>query len=117
MNWLKQVVVDLLITGVILITALQNLPGLEILLAIYTALLLFIKLFCWLNEGILKRLKRGATAAPDWFYHVLHAANVVLLAGTQRWAMGLTWLSIWLVSWLISRKLQSLRSSSSVRQR
>ncbi|MGH7495113.1 MAG: hypothetical protein ACREOO_22305 [bacterium] len=108
MKWLKHATLDLVVTGAILVTALQSLSWLEILLTIYAALLVFLKFFSLLNEGILKRIRKGALAAPDWFYHLLYAINVTALAATQRWVLGLLWLLIWLLSWQTSRKLRNL---------
>jgi hypothetical protein len=108
MKWLKHVAVDLAVTGTILLIAFQSLPWLEILLAIYAAILLCLKLFSILNEGILRRMKKQAPAAPDWFYHLLYAVNVTALAASQHWAAGSLWLAIWLLSWMASRKLRSL---------
>ena len=116
MNWLKQSAIDLLVTGVILFSTFQHLHTLDILLAIYTAFLLFIKLFGLWHEGLLKRMKNGA-AAPEWLYHLLYAANVAALAASQRWMMGLVWLVIWLVSWQTARKLRNLASPLSTRPR
>ena len=108
MKWLKQATVDLFVTGVIFVSAFHRLHWLEILLTIYAVMLVFLKFFSLLNESILKRIKKGALAVPNWFYHLLYAGNVTVLFVSQRWELGMVWLLIWFLSWQTSRKLRNL---------
>jgi hypothetical protein len=117
MKWLKYATIDLVVTAAILIAAFQSLPWLEILLTIYAAILIFLKLFSLLNEGILRRIKREALAVPDWFYHLLYALNVTTLSASQHWELGLLWLVVWLLSWQTSRKLRTLPQPVAAKKR
>jgi len=113
MKWLKLTVVDLAVTLLLLVAALQNLPALEIPLLLYTGLVLLLKIFAFSNTGVLQRINKASLRAPDWFYHLLYMVNSAASLVGRRWTLGALWLAIWLLSWLTARKLRSLPQSSS----
>lgn len=106
MRWLKQTLLDLAVTLAILLHALAGIPGLEMPLLIYTLLVLAMKFIALWNFRLQRLLKKKSGAAPEWFYHLLYALNVIVLGAARQWALGLLWLGVWAISWLTTRKLQ-----------
>ncbi len=110
MRWFKQALLDLIVTLAILLLAAAHFTWLEIPLMVYTVFVFLMKLVGWSNRELLRRMKKAPVPAPDWFYHLLYAVNVIALGASQRWITSMFWALIWLVSWLISRKLQSRKA-------
>lgn len=97
MLWLKNVIVDLIVTAVIALMVTQGWPWTEILVWVYTPLALLLRIVA-LFAGRLARLTEAKHPAPRWFYHLLYAVNVaMLLAGTE-WILAGGWVLIWSLS-------------------
>ncbi len=99
MSWIKNVVVDLAVTLLIALVAAFGLYWAEVVVWIYTPLMLALKVFA-LFAGRLTALSKGRGAAepPPWFFHVLYALNVVLLLIGARWLLAAGWAVIWALS-------------------
>ncbi|MEL7834648.1 hypothetical protein [Fodinibius sp. Rm-B-1B1-1] len=105
MSWLKDVIVDLLATGVIVAAVLTSNTILSGLVWGYTGLLLFTKLLVYFGDGFMNMMNKTQTSAPDWFTHLLYAINTATLLGFQWWYAGVGWAIIWMISFLTQRKL------------
>lgn len=110
MKWLRNVVVDLLATLIILVWIVRGWAWAGWVVWIYTPLMLLIK------AAVLGRGWRLAPLArddvPAWFYHFAYAVNVVLLVyGAQfngaRWVLAVMWAAIWGLSVLATRRAQA----------
>ena len=115
MKWLRNVVVDLLVTLVILAWVVQGWDWAGWVVWIYTPLMLLMKAAALALGRLLGRANRGDV--PAWFYHFVYAANIVLLVyGTQyeglffdggRWVLAAMWAVIWGLSVLAARRAQA----------
>jgi len=96
MTWIKNAIIDLAITAVIAVFAFTGATWSWWIIAIYTPLMVLLKLFAL--SGAAAAVKQKSDQVPVWFYHVLYAANLVLLlVGLFYWAAA-GWAVIWLLS-------------------
>lgn len=105
MSWLKDVIVD--ITATLVIIAAVLFPNVIIngIVWGYTGLMLLVKLIVIWGDGFRNLMKKSKTAAPQWFSHLLYAINTGVLLGFQWWYAGAGWALIWLLSYLTQKKL------------
>lgn len=106
MSWLKEIIVDILVTFFIAVAFLLNDPWMWWVIAVYTALLLIAKGAALTSSGLLRQ-SRKSQQAPEWILHVLYAVNVILLGLASWWFLMAGWVLIWLLSYLAQRKVQS----------
>lgn len=106
MSWLKDVIVDILATSVIIAAVLIEHPLLTGLVWGYTGLLLFVKFIVLIGDDFLNMMNKTKTEAPPWFSHLLYAANTGVLFYFQWWYAGLGWGLIWILSHLTQRKIE-----------
>lgn len=103
MAWIKNVLIDLAVTVVIALLAWQDWRWAEVAVWIYTPLMAALKALA-LFAGSLGGLDRGLGAAPDWFYHLIYAINVGVLAADARWILAGLWVLIWALSVIAERR-------------
>jgi hypothetical protein len=105
MSWLKDVIVD--ITATLVIIAAVLFPNVIIngIVWGYTGLMLLVKLIVIWGDGFRNLMKKSKTTAPQWFSHLLYAINTGILLGFQWWYAGAGWALIWLLSYLTQKKL------------
>jgi len=96
MVWLKNAVIDLAITAVIAMLYFTGAQWAWWVVAIYTPLMVLLKLFAL--SGVAAAVQRKADDVPIWFYHVLFAANVILLLLTPFYYAVAGWIVIWVLS-------------------
>jgi len=109
MNWIKEVVVDLIVTMVILVAVLTNLHWLGLIVIGYTLLMLLLKGIVALNHSLIGALKPRKSEAPEWVTHLLYGVNSLLLLAFGWWITGVQWVAIWILSWHTERQLQRTR--------
>jgi len=105
MSWLKDVIVDIVVTIVIVATIFTQHPILTWIIWGYTGLLLIAKLLVLLGGDTLNMTKKAKTEAPNWFSHLLYATNTGVLLYIQWWYLGGCWAVVWLLSYLTQRKI------------
>ena len=109
MAWLKNVVIDLLVTIVIAVYVFTVADWGYWIIIIYTPLMLLLKIVA-VSSGIGSAVKRGAKKSSDdvpvWFYHVLYGANLIMLLYANWWVVAVGWAAIWILS-----AVQEARSS------
>lgn len=105
MSWLKDVIVDLLATAAIIAAVLTSNTFLSGIVWGYTGLLLLLKLLVYFGDGFMNMMNKANTSAPDWFTHLLYAVNTGALLAFQWWYSGISWGIIWLLSYLIQRRI------------
>ncbi|MGI9175149.1 MAG: hypothetical protein ACR2GR_07515 [Rhodothermales bacterium] len=98
MPWLKNVLVDLAVVALITVATVLDQRWALVLVAIYTPLMLVLKVLPLLPGALPVKLPNAADTPPAWFYHALYAANVGLLAAAQQWVLAGGWLLIWVLS-------------------
>lgn len=104
MSWLKDVIVDLIVTVVIIAAVLISNSWLSGLVWGYTGLLLLIKFSVLASDSML--MNKSKTEAPAWFSHMLYAINTVALLSFGWWYAGVGWALIWIISYLTQQKLE-----------
>lgn len=105
MNWLKDVIVDIISTLLVIAAVSLNYPLLNGFLWGYTGLLLFAKILVVVSGGFLNMANKAKTNAPDWFSHLLYAVNTGLLFYFQWWYTASGWLLIWILSYIANRRI------------
>jgi len=111
MTWLKEVVVDIVATILIIIAVFINQPVLTGIILGYTGLLLITKLIVYFGDSFLNMMNKSKTSAPDWFSHMLYAINTGMLFIFNWWYAGAGWVIIWGLSYLTQRKVDQRTSS------
>lgn len=112
MNWIKNAIVDIVVTALIIYSVFNNITWLNYLIYAYTGIMLLMKVMSYNNETLTRQVKKTADAVPDWFMHVLYAINLGVLAGFQRWYLALGWGAIWLLSYLIQQRIQKAKKNT-----
>lgn len=98
MKWIKNVLIDVAVTIMIVLAATLDLTWARWVVLIYTPLMLILKIVVFLGSRSLSQLKQKSDGVPIWFYHVLYAANLTVTAIDQWWIIAGGWALIWLLS-------------------
>lgn len=106
MSWLKDVIVDLAATALIIAAVLTSNAIITGIVWGYTGLLLFVKLLVQFGDSFLNIMNKAKTEAPEWFSHLLYGTNTVVLLFFQWWYAGACWAAIWILSYLTERKIK-----------
>ncbi len=107
MKWLNQVLLDIAITVLILLSTSEFVPWARWIVLVYTPFMLVIKAIAYFSPGLTqfsRQRKEETAAAPALFYHALYAINVAILGLYAWWITALQWVLIWLFSFLIERR-------------
>jgi hypothetical protein len=96
MGWLKDAYLDVIILLFFLLFAFYPNNILEVVLWVYSGLLLISKIMALFMPSLQR--KANNTEAPPLFYHLIYAATVALLFYIQSYYLGTTWCVIWLIS-------------------
>lgn len=104
MGWLKNVIIDILVTVlIVLVTSNVLPPWADWIVFVYTPFMLLLKATI-LFGGVKKIKQKIEEIPPDWFLHVLYGINVAALLYSQWWIFGGIWALIWLFSYIIERR-------------
>lgn len=99
MTHLKNILIDLIVTAVILWTVFLDAPWGRVALWIYTPLILLIKVAALtMGRRLAKQVKPDET--PIAIYHALYAVNVAALLWDRWWIMAGLWMVVWVLSGL-----------------
>lgn len=104
MSWIKNVLIDLATTILIVLGTVVGLEWAAWIVFIYTPVMVLLKLAAFLGPTFTSQFRRADTDVPIWFYHLTYFINVGLLtwaaltvaegSGTW-WLAALGWLLIW----------------------
>ena len=95
MTWIKDVLVDLAVTVLIVVAVTQDAVWARWVVLVYTPLMIVLKGVVLLGGSLLTPKDGGV---PPWFFHLLFATNVFVAAFDQWWAVAAGWLVIWALS-------------------
>ena len=110
MQWLKNVILDIAVTVLIVLAATLDVEWARWIVLIYTPFMLILKILFVLGGQSLTMLRQSKkiVVVPNWFYHTIYAVNVIITAGcalagagaaTQHWWMlAGGWALIWILS-------------------
>ena len=104
MKWIKDVILDLIVTVAIIIAVLLKLKWLFYIIIAYTVLMLLAKAMVLLGDSFLQLMKKTSTDAPLWFSNLLYAINVVILITGGLYYTGAAWALIWILSFITHLK-------------
>ncbi len=112
MKWLKDLIVDLIVTIFIIAAIFLGTTWMRWIIIGYTGIMLIAKIIVLMADSSLQLIRKTKTDAPEWFTHLLYAINTgVLIYGTWWYTAG-GWLLIWILSYLAQRKLQASRGAA-----
>jgi hypothetical protein len=104
MIWIKSTLVDIAVTACIVVAVFVGEEWARWVIWIYTPFILLLKVGALFATPVVKKGAKKQEEAPEWFYHVLYAANVVLLAVAEwRW-LAAGWVAIWVASSVAARR-------------
>jgi hypothetical protein len=104
MKWIKDVILDLIVTIAIIIAVSLKLQWLFYLIIAYTVLMLLAKAMVLLGDSFLQLMKKTSTDAPIWFSNLLYAINVITLIIGEFYYTAAAWLIIWILSFITHLK-------------
>ncbi|MDQ7039735.1 MAG: hypothetical protein Q9M35_02220 [Rhodothermus sp.] len=102
-RWLREALLDLIVTGIIVLAAIPALSWARWIVLVYTPLMLLLKLGALLAAPHLPRMQRST---PATLFHVLYGLNVLVLLVGRWWWMAVAWALIWGLSVLVERRQQ-----------
>lgn len=112
MNWIKEVIVDIAATLLILVAVIFTDTWMKWLIWAYSGILLFAKTIILFGDSFLQLINKTKTNAPEWFSHLLYATNTGLFLYARWWYLAGVWAAIWILSYLAERKLKKRAGAS-----
>jgi hypothetical protein len=104
MAWIKNVLLDLLVLVVAFVGALFDLTWAWWVLAIYTPLMLVLKVLALAGGTVLAQVGAGVDQPPTIFFHIVYGLIVLLMLYATWWLLAAGWAAIWAVSVMADRK-------------
>ncbi len=95
-HWYKDIILDITVLLVIICFALTLNSILEIILWVYSIMILATRLIL-LSSTFLKQ-KASKTSAPTYFYHILYFLNFSSFIYIQNYFLATIWGLIWVLS-------------------
>lgn len=102
-RWLKEILLDLVVTVIIVLAALPALTWARWIVMVYTPFMLLLKVGALLAAPHLPRTRRQT---PEVVFHGLYGLNVLALLVGRWWWMAAAWGVIWILSVAIERRQQ-----------
>ncbi len=96
MDWLKDAYLDVIILLFIILFAFYPNSVLEVVLWVYTGLLLLSKVLAIFMPSL--QQKANKTNAPSLFYHVIYALTIGVFLFVQHYYFAGSWAIIWIIS-------------------
>lgn len=104
MKWLKHVVLDIIVLALIAIYTIYNFNIINIILWVYSTLLLVSKLLYLFVDFF--KIKAINNVVPNLFYHIVYLLSIILFIISANYYLSIIWIIIWLVSILSITKKQ-----------
>ena len=104
MEWIKQIIVDLLALVVIALAVIYEQTILTYVVYIYTFLMVLARLFSLVSGNFRAITEKKVSEAPIWVYHLIYAACTGILAYGQWYITAAGWLFIWIAAIIVYRK-------------
>lgn len=105
MQWLKNIIVDVLATLVIALVVFYDSGDLLLYVVyIYTALMVLARFITLFSSNFRAITKKKVTDAPVWVYHLLYFLNCSMLAYGEYYAVAGLWVFIWGVAYYVHSK-------------
>ena len=98
MAWLKDAYLDVVVLLLIVVFAVYTNNILEVVLWVYTGLLLLSKVIAFFMPALQK--KANQTEAPPIFYHGIYALTITIFLYIGKYYLVIAWALIWLASFV-----------------
>ncbi len=95
-RWIRDSLVDLIVLIVLFVFAFNQNRTLEIILWIYSLLLLTGRLSLLFSKYL--KTKTSKTSAPVYFYQIIYALSISCLIYAKNYSLVSTWFMIWVLS-------------------
>ena len=95
MQWIKQIIVDLIALVFIATTVYTQQIILTYIVYVYTFLMAAARLFSLFSGNFRAITERNVSEAPLWVYHLIYGATVVTLFAGHWYITGAAWILIW----------------------
>ena len=99
MGWLRHVIIDIAITVLIGVATFGGQVWAAWLVWFYTPLMVLLKLGAYTAK-----IPQKPSEVPDWFFHVMYAANLVMLLYHAWYWVAAGWVAIWILSVMIAAR-------------
>jgi hypothetical protein len=109
MSWIKNALIDIAVTIIIVVYALTSATWGWWIIAIYTPLMLLLKVIAL--SGAAASVQRKADDVPSWFYHVLYGVNLAMLLYASYTNAAIGWAAIWILSAIAESKNRPRKTS------
>jgi hypothetical protein len=103
MSYLRHAFVDIAALVLILVGALTRAEWAWWTIAVYTGLLVVLKIVGFLGRSLVRQTRTAADGPPALFYHALYAVSTIAMVVTGWWIIAAGWLTIWVLSYLTER--------------
>jgi hypothetical protein len=99
MAWIKNIVVDMVATALIMSASVLDISWARWIMLVYTPFMLVLKVAALFLGGFMPIAKRATgPQPPDAVLHGLYALNVIVPLACQWWLVGIGWALIWALS-------------------
>lgn len=107
MSWIKELIVDLAVTVLIIVAVILSDPWMKYVIWVYTGIMLLTRIVVFSSDSFIQIVNKSKNKAPDWVAHLLYATNTLVLLYFSWWYAAGGWAAIWLFSYLTQRKLKA----------
>lgn len=104
MQWLKQIIVDLLAIVIIALAVFYDASYLSYVVYVYTALLVVARLFALFSDNFNAITKKNVSEAPLWVYHLIYGITVLLLGIGGWFITAVGWIFIWVAASIVHKR-------------
>lgn len=114
-NWFKQVILDVLVTGLVVISTFWLPTVLLYVFYGYSGILLIVRVITVTSNGFVTSMTSKKTSVPNWFYHVNYFICTAIFFITMQYVLGAMWAVIWILSWISTLKSTRIVTKSDKR--
>lgn len=95
-RWIRDSLVDLIVLLLLFVFAFNQNRTLEIILWIYSLLLLTGRFFVFFSKYL--KTKTSKTSAPVYFYQIIYALSISCLIYANNYYLAAIWFMIWVLA-------------------
>ena len=96
MQWLKDIFLDIIVLILVIVYSLFTYQALEVILWIYTGLLIIGKVLAFYMPSLNRRANK--TTVPGYIYHIIYLLITAALFYSGDIYLAAAWLFIWVIS-------------------
>ncbi len=106
MKWIKNIILDIVITAALVVLAIFKFGWLELFMMFYTPLMVVLKVAVFFNKSMILAAAKQKDATPMWVMHLIYGVNTFAMIYGQFWILAAEWGAIWLFSWLTDNRIK-----------